>query len=320
MPFVTRWIAGLGAALVCIAPALADTYPSRPVTLIVPFAPGASADGLARLVANELSTRLGQTVVVENRPGAGGATGLMALARATPDGYTLSMGATGAIAVNPHIAGSAPLNPEKELAPVAKLADIPLVFVTGAKTNLKTPADLQRASAATAGGLSFGTTGANSAMHLSGELFNRMTGSKMVHIAYKGSAPAVTDVLAGNIPLAIVDLTSAAPHIKAGTLLAVGTTSPQRVSSAPEIPTLAEAGLPGYAATAWMGIFAPAGIAPEVSQRISDEIGAIMAKPEVQERARALGTEPAFLGAKDFGVFLTQASNQWRDLVKSVNP
>ncbi|MCK9509813.1 MAG: tripartite tricarboxylate transporter substrate binding protein [Pigmentiphaga sp.] len=313
-------LAAMAAAATISLPAWGHAFPERPITLIVPFSPGASADGLARLTANELSRRLGQPVVVENRPGAGGATGLMALAKAAPDGYTLGMGATGAIAVNPHVPGSAPLDPKRELAPVAKLADIPLVLVADAKTGLKTVNDVVAAYQKQPDKLSYGSTGNNTAQHLSAELFNKMAGTKIVHVPYKGSAPAVTDTLSGTLQLSMVDLTSAAPHLKAGTLVAIGTTSPQRVSAAPDIPTIAEGGLDGYAATAWMGIFAPHGIDPTLAKRISAEIGDILAQPEIQEKVLGLGAEAAYLNPDEFSAFIDAASQQWGELVKAANP
>lgn len=309
-----RLAMGVAICAMCLG-AMAQTYPERAITLIVPFAPGASADALARILATELSASLGKSVVVENRPGAGGATGLIAVAKAPPDGYMLGMGATGAIVVNPHIADSPPLDPIKQLSPIAKVADIPLIMVAGSRSGLKNVRQVIDAARVKPDALSYGSTGNNTAQHLSGELFNQLAKTSMVHVPYRGSAPAVNDVLAGVTPIAIVDLTAAYPHVKAGTLNAIGVTSPARSIAAPEIATLAEGGLPGYAASAWMGLFAPAGLPAAVVARLSREVQAILARPDIQTRVLALGAEPAYLGDSAFRSFISAESQQWKALI-----
>ena len=314
-----RKLATLGLAALLSGGALAQAWPDKVITLIVPFAPGASSDALARLLATQLSQSLGKPVVVENRPGAGGATGLIAVSKAPPDGYTLGMGATGATVINPHIPNSPPLEPVSQLTPVAKLADIPLAIVASPKANLK---NLQQvlAAAAQPNALSWGSTGNNTAQHLSGELLGQMGHVQMVHVPYRGSAPAVNDVLAGTTPLAVVDLTSAQAHIKAGTLIGIAVTSPARSIAAPELPTVAESGLSGYSATAWMGVFAPAGLPAAITTRLTREIQTIMARAEVQERALALGTEPAYLDDKAFKIFIAAESLKWKKLIATLPP
>jgi len=263
-----RALASAALAL-CAFAATAQPFPSKPVTLVVPFAPGASADGIARIVGRELSTALGQPVVVDNKPGGGGATGLIGVAKAAPDGYTIGMGATGAIVVNPNLPDAAPLKPQEQLAPVAKVADIPLVLVAGAKTGLRDLRGFIEKARATPEGTSYGTTGQYTAQHLAGELLASMAKLKLVAVPYRGSGPAVTDLLGGQLPVAVVDLTSAYPHIKSGALVALGVTSATRSAVAPEIPTLAEGGVPGYSATAWMGLFAPAKAPPEAIEKLA---------------------------------------------------
>ena len=211
----------LVALLVASTPAWAQTS-QKSMMIIVPFAPGASADGIARTIANELGPRLGRQVVVENKPGAGGSLGLTALAKAPPDGDTLSVGATGALVINPHLPGAPAFDPLRELAPVAKLIDVPLVIVANPRTGPKSMAELIEQAKTSQAGVTYGTTGTNSAMHLTMELLERATGANLVHVPYRGSAPAVTDAVGGQIPVAVVDLTSAHPHIKAGTLIALG--------------------------------------------------------------------------------------------------
>ena len=298
------------------AVASAQSYPDKPITLVVPFAPGASADGIARVLARELTTTLGQQVLVDNKPGGGGATALIAVSRAAADGYALAMGATGAIAIGPHLPDSPPLNPEKQLQPVAKLADIPLVVVTNAKSGhptLHSVLDKARSSA-----VSTGNTGAYTAQHLAAELLAHTTKTRLPAVPYRGSAPAVTDVLGGQLELAVVDLTSAYSHVKSGNLRALGVTSPNRSKVAPEIPTIAEAGVPRYSATAWMGLFMPRGVPGPVVDRLSKEVSAALAKPEVQTQILALSAEPAYLDAATFGRFIGDESRKWAQVIASI--
>jgi tripartite-type tricarboxylate transporter receptor subunit TctC len=309
----------VGLALACsAAAAYAQTFPSKPVTLVVPFAPGASADGIARIVGRELSAVLGQPVIVDNKPGAGGALGLIAVARSNPDGHTIGLGATGAIAVNPHLPDAPPLKPERELAPIGKLADIPLVFVTSSTSGFGNLKAFLNQSRATPGGLSYGTAGQYTAQHLSGELLGAMSQIKLVAVPYRGSGPAVTDLLGGMIPAAMVDLTSAYPHVKAGKLVALGVTTAARSKVAPEIPTIAEEGVPGYAAPAWMGLFAPAQTPAAVKTRLSQALKTVMAKPEVQAQIVALAAEPSFLDAAPFGQFIAGESKKWAGVIARI--
>jgi len=309
---------GLAAlSLALVAAGASAAYPERSITLIVPFAPGASADGIARVVAQELSNAVGQPVVVENRPGAGGATGLMAVARAEPDGYTLGMGATGALVVAPHLPDSSPLKPDEQLQPLAKLADIPLVLVAGKASGFDNLKDVLAKGKQTE--IPTGNTGQYTAQHLSAELLANMAGIKLYSVPYRGSAPAVTDLLGGQVPLALVDFTSAAPHISAGTIKPMAVTSSARSKLAPDIPTMAEAGVPGYGAHAWMGLFLPKGASPEVVAKLSKEIAAVMEKPEVQQRIIQLSAEPSYMGPEDFGRFIANESNNWRSVIQKLN-
>jgi tripartite-type tricarboxylate transporter receptor subunit TctC len=296
----------------------AQTFPAKPITLIVPFAPGASADGIARIVGRELSVALGQPVVVDNKPGGGGATGLILVSKAAPDGYTIGMGATGAIVVNPNLPDAAPLNPQQQLTPVAKVADIPLVFVAGAKAGYANLSAFLVKAKDSDGGVSYGTTGQYTAQHLAGELLASMSKVKMVAVPYRGSGPAVTDLLGGQLPVAVVDLTSAFPHIKSGALTPLGMTSPARSAVAPEIPTLAEAGVPGYAATAWMGIFAPAKVPQPVIDKLASAIQTVVARPEVQAQIVGLAAEPKYLSSAEFGRFIQGESSKWANVIASI--
>ncbi|MBK0392629.1 Bug family tripartite tricarboxylate transporter substrate binding protein [Ramlibacter algicola] len=314
---MARHVAGLTFAAVAVA-AQAQGFPSKPITLVVPFAPGASADGIARVVGKELGTALGQPVVVDNKPGAGGALGLMAVAKSPADGYTIGLGATGAIAVNPHLPDAPPLKPEKDLQPLAKLADIPLVFVTSTQSGYGNLQAFLNAARKAPSGLSYGTAGQYTAQHLSGELLASMAKAPLVPVPYRGSGPAVTDLLGGNVPSAMVDLTSAYPHIKAGKLVALGVTSATRSKVAPELPTIAEEGVTGYAAPAWMGLFLPAKTPADVASKLSAALEKVMANPAVQGQITALAAEPAYADGPAFGKFIAGESRKWADVVSRI--
>ncbi|MFD4838754.1 Bug family tripartite tricarboxylate transporter substrate binding protein [Achromobacter sp. NPDC058515] len=308
----------MGAACLAAASgAYAQTYPDKPITLIAPFAPGASADGVARVVARELSQALGKPVVVENRAGAGGTTGLIALAHAAPDGYTLAIGATGAISVNQHLPDAAPLDPKKQLAPIARLADIPLVLVASQKSGLKTLGDVGPASVKDKG-ISYGTSGQFTSHHLAGVLYGSMINATMVAVPYRGSAPALTDVMAGQIPLAIVDLTSAIGAIKGGKVTPLAVTSAKRAAAAPEVPTIAESGHAGYEAGGWLGLFAPAGTPPAVVETLSARVKSILASPKVVGEFGTLAVEPAYLNTADFSTYIDRETAKWGAVVKQV--
>jgi tripartite-type tricarboxylate transporter receptor subunit TctC len=309
---------GLFGALA--SPAMAHAQlAQKTITIIVPFAPGGSADGIGRILAAELAASLGRQAIVDNRPGVGGTLGLTVAAKAPADGDTLAIAATGALVINPHVPSSTHFDPLHELAPVAKLIDIPIVLVTNAQTGAKTIKEIIDKSKTTPGGLSFGTTGVNSSQHLAVELLKKMTGANLVHVPYRGSAPAVTAVLGGQIPLASVDLTSADPHIKAGTLHALGVTSSYRAKIAPDIPTIAEGGVPGYDGSAgFIGLFAPSGTPHETVHRLSQVVARIIAKPDVQTRIRQLAVEPAYTDDAAFKASLAAESAKWGDLLKSI--
>jgi len=314
-PFLARKILCAISLTTATLGAYAQGFPSRPVTIVAPFAAGGSADGIARVVARELGQVLGQPVVVDNKPGAGGATGLILVANAKPDGYTIGMGATGAIVIGPHLPDAPPLNPEKQLEPLAKLADIPLVLVSGANSGYGNLQSLL--NAAKTAEVPVGNSGQYTAHHLSAELLASTTKTKLPAIPYRGSAPAVTDVIGGQVPVAIVDLTSVAGHLKSGTVKALGVTSPNRSKLAPDIPSISET-VPGYAAPAWMGMFAPKGLPADVSEKLAKGIQTVLEKPEVQAQILNLSAEPAYLGPKPFSTFINAESKRWGNVIASL--
>jgi tripartite-type tricarboxylate transporter receptor subunit TctC len=292
---------------------------SKPVQLIVPFAPGASSDGIARAIAPELGTRIGRTVVIENKAGAGGTLGLIAVSKAPPDGDTLTLAATGALVINPHVPNATPIDPLRDVIAVAKLIEIPLVLVSNPKIGPKSVSDLLERAKQSPNGLSYGTTGVNSGQHLSMELLKKATGANLVHIPYRGSAPTVTDLLGGQIPVACVDITSAFPHIQAGNLIALGLMDKKRTPLAPDIPTLAEAGVPGFGREGgFMGIFAPPGTPAATVKRLSREIGEILKLPDVLAKVRLLTVQASYLDDEEFAQFLAAESAKWKQALQSV--
>ena len=308
------------ALILCALTGTAHAQSSqKPIQIIVPFAPGGSADGIGRILAPELAAKLGRQVYVENKPGAGGSLGLTVLAKAPADGDTLGIAATGALVINPHVPGSNGFDPVKELAPVAKLISIPLVIIANPKTGPKSIKEMIEQSKSKPDGLSYGSTGVNSSQHLAVELLKKMTGANLTHIPYRGSGPAALAAVAGEVPLTSTDLTAAHENIKAGNLLALGVTSTKRTKMAPDIPTIAEAGVPGYdGPPSFIGMMAPLGTPPAVIRQYSSAIAEIMAKPEVQNRVAALSVEPDYTDEKAFGSYLAAESAKWKDIIQSL--
>ncbi len=309
----------LTLVLVTLSGAAHAQSSQKPLQIIVPFAPGGSADGIARILSGELATKLGRQVYVENKPGAGGSLGLTVLAKSPPDGDTISIAATGALVINPHVPGSTGFDPVKELAAVAKLIDIPLVLVTNPKTGPKTIRELIEQSKAKPDGLSYGSTGVNSSQHLAVELFKKMTGANLTHIPYRGSGPAALAAVAGEVPMTSTDLTAAHENIKAGNLIALGVTSAKRWKSAPEFPTIAEAGVPGYdGPPSFIGVVAPFGTPPAVIRKLSSTIAEIVARPDIQDRIRGLSVEPGYTDESSFGAYVAAESAKWKDIIGSL--
>jgi tripartite-type tricarboxylate transporter receptor subunit TctC len=311
----------LAALALPMMPADAGAQNSKNIQLYVPFAPGGSADGIARILASELGTSLNRQVVVVNQPGAGGTIGLMTTAKAPADGDTLAIAATGALVINPHLpAGNTnAFDTLKELTPVAKLIDIPIVMVTNARGDLKDIKMVIARAKASPEGLAYGTTGPNSSQHLAVELLKKMTGANFVHVPYRGSAPVVTGLLGDQIPMGSVDLTSAHEQIKAGNLTALGVTSAQRAKTAPDIPTIAESGVPGFnGSSGFIGLLAPAATPPAKVKELSQAVGVIMAKPEVQAKIALLSVEPAYETETRFSEILQTESNKWKELLKTL--
>ena len=285
----------LAVASVCIglaAPALAQDYPARQITLIAPWPAGGAVDALCRTLAPSLTERLGRPVVVENRPGAGSVIGTAAGAKAAADGYTLVMGGSGSLAIGATLYKSIPYDPTKDFAPVALIGQIPFVLVVNPSLPVRSVAELVAYAKANPGKLSYGSGGPGSPHHLYAELLKSMTGIEMTHVPYKGSAPALTDVIAGHIELMFSDTVPSLPLIRDGKVRALGVSSAIRLPSAPEIPPIAEAGVPGFDAAGWGMILAPTGTRKEIVSRLYAEFKAVMAMPDVQQQIIKLGMVP----------------------------
>jgi tripartite-type tricarboxylate transporter receptor subunit TctC len=309
-----------GSALIAAAqqPAAAD-FPTKPIRLVVTFPPGGSADGVVRMLVPRLNEKLGQSVVVDNRPGAGGNIGLTVVAKAAGDGYTLGVGAAGALAANASLYAQMPFDPAKDLKPVSMLAAIPFVLIGHPSMAAKTQRELVALAKAQPGKLSIGHGGNGTAMHLSAALFSQMADVKLVEVPYRGSGPAALDVLSGQIPLAVVDLPSALQHIKAGKLVAYAVTSPQRLPMLPDVPTVSESGLTGYDSTGWFGVVAPAGTPAPVIARLNAEITAALNDEAIKTSMRNLGVEPAPGRAEEFDAYIRAETQKWSKVIKAAN-
>jgi tripartite-type tricarboxylate transporter receptor subunit TctC len=280
------------AVLALAHPAAAETYPLRPVTIVAPYAAGGGADLIARLMAQKLGERLGQSFVVENRLGAGGVIAASSVAKATPDGYTLFMGASTQLAIQVTLHKTLPYDPAADFAPVALVASVPFVLIVNPSLPVHSVTDLIRLAKEKPGQLSFGSSGVGGPPHLFTELLKTMTGIEMTHIPYKGTAQAMTDVIAGHVPIIFSDLAPAIPQLKAGRLRALGISSAVRFAGMPDIPPLAEAGVPGFDAVSWLALVAPAATPPEVVDKLHATVKQIMAEPAVQQRFVDLGNIP----------------------------
>ncbi|WP_431509477.1 tripartite tricarboxylate transporter substrate binding protein [Variovorax sp. DAIF25] len=320
-PFRTlarRHVLGALAATACLAglpAAWAQGYPTKPVKLVVPYPPGGPTDIVARIVAQKLSEQTGQQFIVDNRPGAGGNTGAEFVARSAPDGYTLVV-ATTAHAINPSLFKHLGYRVTKDLAPVSLLTSGPLVIVANPELPAKNVAELIALAKAKPGQLNFASSGNGQSTHLSAELFASMAGVKMTHVPYKGSAPALTDVMGGQAQLMFDTMLSAMPHVKGGKLKALAVTGAKRSPAAPELPTVAESGLPGYEAIAWNGLLAPAGTPPETIARLSAELRKALTLPEVREKFEAQGFAATWNTPEAFGGFLQAEVEKWAQVVK----
>ena len=298
------------------AASFAQTYPNRPVRLVVPFPAGGTTDILARAIAQKLSESLGQSFVVDNRPGAGGNIGSDVVAKSAPDGYTLLMGTVGTHAINPGLYPKMPYDHVKDFAPVVLVAGVPNVLVVNPNVPVKTVVALAKDKP---GSINFASSGSGTSIHLSGELFKSLTGTQITHVPYKGSSPALTDLIGGQVQIMFDNLPSAMPHIKGGTLRAIALTSSKRAPALPDLPTIAESGIPslaGFEASSWFGIFAPAGTPREVVTRINAEANRALQSPEMKEKLLAQGAEAVGNTPEYFADYIRAETTKWAKVVK----
>ncbi|PND32166.1 LacI family transcriptional regulator [Achromobacter pulmonis] len=294
----------------------ADAFPSKPIRFVVPAAAGGPTEIVTRLLAERMTQSMGVSVIVEAKPGAGGNIGADAVAKAAPDGYTILMGTIGTNAINQTLYKSMPFQPQKDFVAVTQVVSYPLVVVVNPNLPVRSVADLIAYAKANPGKLNRASGGSGTSMHMSGELFNEMAGVKMQHIPYKGSLPALTDVIGGQADVAFDSLVIAQPLIKSGKLRAIAVTGPERSPAAPDLPTVAET-LPGYAMTSWIGVFAPAGTPRPVVNRLQQEIAKALADPRVREQLKSQAAEPVASTPDEFARFTAEETKKWAPVVKA---
>jgi tripartite-type tricarboxylate transporter receptor subunit TctC len=307
------------AAIALVAsglPAQAQSWPDRPIKLVVPYPAGGNADNTARLLATQLSARLGQQVVVDNRPGGGGTIGAAAVAKAAPDGYTLLLDAT-AFTVNPSLFARLPFDAAKDFAPISLVMQAPLLLVVPAASPFKTVADVVQAAKARPGHLTYASAGNGGAQHLAGELFKQGAKMSMTHIPYRGGAPALTDLIGGQVDLMFSATTASGPFVKSGKLRALAISSAQRTPGWEQVPTVTESGVPGFQVNEWNGLFAPAGTPQPILQRLETETRAIVAGPEMKKRFAELGVQGVGSSAQEFKSFVQSETAKWAAVIRA---
>ncbi|MDB5863298.1 MAG: hypothetical protein JWO70_1104 [Betaproteobacteria bacterium] len=314
------WLMSMAAALASVA--LADAasaqgvYPAKPIRMIVPFPPGGGTDILSRLVANKLTESVGWQIVVDNRGGAGGNIGLDAAAKAAPDGYTMVMGQTSNLTINPSLYSKLPYDSLRDFTPVSVVASSPIAFMVFAKAPYRTLNDLIAAGKAKPGEVTFATTGNGTVGHLTGELMQRIAGVKFVHVPYKGSAQAFPDLLGGRIGFFLASLETAIPQMKAGAIRTLAVTSAQRVPALPEIPTVGESGYPGFETATWYGILVPKGTPQPIVARLGTEIVKVLESADVRERMAANGGATIKPGPAAFDAQLKSELTKWSRVIR----
>ncbi|MEJ8840712.1 tripartite tricarboxylate transporter substrate binding protein [Ramlibacter sp. AN1133] len=317
-PFPRRPFLLAALALAAATPfaATAQAYPAKPITVIVPFAAGGTTDILARVIGQALTRDLGQSVIVDNRSGAGGNIGAQLAAKAPADGYTLFMGTVGTHAINQSLYKKMPFDPIKDFAPLTRVAMVPNLLVANPGKPYKTVKELIAYAQKNPGKVNFGSSGSGSSIHLSGELFNALAKVDMVHVPYKGSAPAVSDLIGGQIDIMFDNMPSAIQHVRAGKLRPLAVTTAKRSPELPDVPTIAEAGVPGYEATSWFGMFAPAGTPAPIVAKLNGALVKALADPQVKKKLAEQGAEPYSEKPEQFAEFIRQETAKWSKVVK----
>jgi tripartite-type tricarboxylate transporter receptor subunit TctC len=306
-------------SLLPAAPSSAQTYPARSIRMIVPYPPGGASDVTARIVSAKLAERLKQQVVVDNRSGAGGGIGTEMAAKAAPDGYTLLLGSASEIAMLPAVVPKVPFDPVRDFAAVAMVADLPLVLAAHPSVAVQSVNDLITLAKARPGTINYGSAGVGATSHLAMAMFNSLTGTKMVHVPYKGSAPATADLVAGHLNVGTPTLPAALPYQKSGQLRILAVTSAKRWPSLPQVPTVAESGVPGYEVILWTGVMAPAGTPAEIVSYLHREIAQLLTLPEVKENLAKQGAEINSAGPAQFAATIAADVAKWVKVVKDAD-
>jgi len=314
---IAKWIVATLALGAGVHDAAAQNYPTRAITLVIPFAPGGSTSIVGRGVADKMSELLGEKVVIDNRPGAGGTVGTKAVAKSEPDGYTLVLGYTGTLAIGLSAYKSAGYDPRKDFAPIGMIGNAPNSLVVNPSFPAKTVAELIAYAKANPGKVNFGSAGAGTASHITGEYFARSAGITLVHIPYKGTGPALTDLLGGHIPMAFAPIPASHPNVTAGKLRALAVTSITRSGLLPDVPTMAELGYPGFEIEGWLGVFVPAATPKEIVAKLSEELARIIASPEGVAGIETLSLVPVGGSAETFEKVLRRDYEKWADVVKA---
>lgn len=316
-PFYRRAILVAFSALAFGGAATAQDYPSRPVKIVVPFPAGGSNDIIGRILAQKLGERNGQTFLIENRGGAGGNIGADAVATSEPDGYTLLLTAPPPLTINAALYKSLPYDPAKAFAPIALVASVPIVLAVHPSVEANNVTELIALAKAKPGTINFGSSGNGSTNHLAGELLKSMTGINIVHLPYRGAAPAMNDLIAGHIPMMFDNIPAVLPQVQGKAIKAIAVAGAKRATALPNVPTVAESGVPGFEASAWFGLVAPAKTPAPVLAKLESEVDAILKLPDVQKRFTELGAEPGGISGAAFGQFLADETTKWTKIIQS---
>lgn len=307
---------GLSMALATLTGSAACAYPTKPVRVVVPFPPGQAADIFARLTANRLSQMWGQHIVVDNRAGGGGVPGVMVVKQALPDGYTILVGTSGTLGVNPNVYTKIPYDPVKDFAPASNIFIVPLVIVAHPSFVPKTVAELVTAAKAKPGSINFASAGPGTAQHMTGELFKSKAGIDLVHVPYKGSGPGMIDLVGGQVPLMVDSQASALPFIKSGKIRAIAVTTTTRTPQLPDVPTVAEAGYAGFSGVGWSGFVLPKGTPREIVDKISKDTQAALREPALSDRIVALGAIPDPRTPQQYADYIRTEIAQWGEVAR----
>jgi tripartite-type tricarboxylate transporter receptor subunit TctC len=320
IPFVVALVLALAlTALALITPAMAQTYPSRTVTLVVPYPPSGGVDTLARVAAERLSAALGQQVIVDNRPGGSGLVGTRAFIRSAPDGYTLFLGHTGSISINPSLYANAGFDPRKDFAPIGLIASMPVALLAHPSFPAKTMTDVVAIARQEGGKLNIGTSAVGTGGYLSAELFKSITGTDATIIPYKGTGQVMNDLLGGHVKIAFGVLPPALGNLQAGTLRAIAVLSPTRSSLLPDVPTSNESGLPGFESVLYYGLLAPAGTPRGIIDRLNKELRAVVESDEVKKRIHSEGGDPLTSTPDEYAVDIDREETKWATLIRKLN-